>query len=106
MPYLISNARQTAVKSYRAENEVGVILFDGVYDVKFGGLNDEALEGHPLYGVGLSPYAAHEVINSDWIAESERRNSVHDYHRGGWQQRMKHYVLASTMTRWNVSPGI
>ncbi|GAA5122463.1 hypothetical protein [Haloechinothrix salitolerans] len=58
-----------------------------------GGLNDEAIEGHPLWRKGLAPYTAHEVINSAWIAESERRNSVHPYHRGGWHERMKHYLL-------------
>ncbi|MBF6059837.1 hypothetical protein IU500_01050 [Nocardia terpenica] len=71
----------------------GVIEFEGVYEIKFGGLNDEAIGGHPLDGNGLVAYAAHEVINSQWIAEAERRNSIHPRHVGGWHTRMKHYVL-------------
>jgi hypothetical protein len=48
---------------------VGVIVFDGVYEVQFGGVNDEAIEGHPLFGAGLDLYAAHAVLNSEWITE-------------------------------------
>lgn len=73
---------------------VGVIEFDGVYEIRFGGLNDEALSGHPLYGRGLEHYAAHTVVNSSWVTESERRNAVHPRHRGGWHQRLTHYILS------------
>jgi hypothetical protein len=113
LPLLISNARGTAVIFYLASvdpkwdgtyvtvvdsasdatEQLGVIEFEGMYDVRFGGLNDEAIAGHPLSGRGLAPYAAHEVINSTWIAEAEQRNSVHPHHVGGWHERMKHFVL-------------
>ncbi|GAB2673307.1 hypothetical protein [Kribbella swartbergensis] len=73
--------------------QLGIIEFDGLQEMRFGGLNDEAVEGHPLWGRGLEPYAAHQVINSSWIAEAERRNSVHPGHRGGWHEWLKHYVL-------------
>lgn len=76
-----------------ATEHLAVIRFQGQYEVRFGGLNDEALRGHPLWDKGLRPYAAHEVINSSWIAEAERRNSVHPYHHGGWHKELTHYIL-------------
>jgi len=106
MPFLISNGHQAAVIFYLLSSDqpeptgaedmddaVGAIVFDGVHDVQFGGLNDEAIEGHPLFGAGPVPYAAHEVLNSAWITEAERRNSVHRFHKSGWHERKKHYVL-------------
>ncbi|WP_157777665.1 hypothetical protein [Nocardia terpenica] len=96
MPFVVGDGGRAAVVFYLQTVDsgwVGVIEFDGVYEIRFGGLNDEAIEGHPLAGNGLVAYAAHEVINSQWIAEAERRNSVHPRHVGGWHTRMKHYVL-------------
>jgi hypothetical protein len=72
---------------------LGLIEFTHVHSVKFGGPNDEAIEGHPLSGRGLSAYRAHQVFRSRWITEEERINSVHNMHRGGWHERLNHYVL-------------
>ena len=46
-----------------------VAEFVGCTSFRFGFPNDEALGGHPLYGSGLSFYAAHEVIESRWLEE-------------------------------------
>ena len=75
------------------EEPLGVVEFHHVHSVKLGGPNDEAIEGHPLHGKGLRTYAAHQVVNSRWIAEAERVNSVHTQHRGGWHDRFNHYVF-------------
>jgi hypothetical protein len=72
---------------------LGVVEFHRVHSVRLGGPNDEAIDGHPLSGKGLRAYAAHRVVNSRWIAEAERINSVHPYHRGGWHERLNHYVF-------------
>jgi hypothetical protein len=72
---------------------LGLLEFTGCYLVKFGGLNDEAIAGHPLHGRGLVPYRAHTIRNSQWITEAEQQNSVHPFHTGGWHDRMNHYVL-------------
>jgi hypothetical protein len=61
--------------------------------VKLGGPNDEAIAGHPLHGKGLRTYAAHQVVNSRWITEEERVNSVHPHHRSAWHDRLNHYVF-------------
>jgi hypothetical protein len=72
---------------------LGIAEFIDVHAVKLGGPNDESRRGHPLYGKGLRPYAAHRVINSPWITAQEQINSVHPMHRGGWQQRLHHYLF-------------
>jgi hypothetical protein len=72
---------------------LGLVEFTGAYLTSFGGLNDEALHGHPLSGRGLVAYRAHVVHNSEWIAAAERANSVHPRHRGGWHDRYRHFVL-------------
>jgi hypothetical protein len=75
------------------EEQLGVVEFHHVHSVRLGGPNDEAIQGHPLHGKGLRTYAAHQVVNSRWIAEAERVNSVHPQHRGGWHERLNHYVF-------------
>jgi hypothetical protein len=46
----------------------GVLTFERVSEVLFGGPNDEALQKHRLYGNGIGAYAVHEVFNSRWAA--------------------------------------
>jgi hypothetical protein len=113
LPHIIAASGQALVLFYRAVPDprwdgtsvqvvepgspepaaLGLIEFTNVHSVKFGGPNDEAIEGHALYGRGLTPYSAHEVVRSQWITEEERINSVHPMHRGGWHDRLHHYVL-------------
>jgi hypothetical protein len=113
LPHVISDARNTIVIFYRREPNpgwngrtatlvdphdpapaaLGLVHFTGMYLTKFGGLNDEAIAGHPLHGHGLEEYEAHVVRNSEWIAEAERANSVHPNHRPGWSERYQHFVI-------------
>lgn len=67
--------------------------FLGCHAVRIGGPNDEALHGHPLYDKGLDGYGPHLVHNSDWIAEQEAINSVHEHHKGDWHERLNHYFF-------------
>lgn len=57
-------------------DSIALIRFELLASSKFGLPNDEALEGHPLYGHGLQWYRCGEVLNSSWLAEEQRRNSV------------------------------
>jgi len=50
--------------------------------VKFGGPNDEALGGHPLYERGLGRYGVYEVFNSSWPAYQVSGES--EYANGGY----------------------
>jgi hypothetical protein len=70
-----------------------VIEFTGCRDVRFGGPNDEALAGHPLYGRGLQGYQAHEVVNSRWIEHVITVNSVHPQHSTALFDGLRHFVL-------------
>ena len=74
--------------------EMALIEFQGCRSYMFGSPNDEAFDGHPLANRGLNPYGAFEVENSSWIRQLEKMNSVHPLHRGGWLQRLKHFVFA------------
>lgn len=60
---------------------------------KFGSPNDEAIEGHRLYGKGLECYDAFEVHNSLWVAELECANRVHPYHRPERFDRLRHFIV-------------
>lgn len=57
-------------------DQVAVVRFRSAASIKFGLPNDEALDGHPLRGRGLARYRCAEVLNSSWLAEEQRRNSV------------------------------
>lgn len=74
-------------------NQRVVVKFTDVDSVNFGGSNDEALDGHQLWGKGLVHYSFHEVIGSKWIATRERENSVHGYHRPARFARLRHFAF-------------
>lgn len=57
-----------------------VIEMWGCAEIHFGGPDDEAIRGHPLHGKGLAGYRAHEVVNSAWIEDAIKVNSVHPHH--------------------------
>jgi hypothetical protein len=87
-----NSARMVDVKSELAE-PIALVRFQRCYGHRFGGPNDEVLEGHPLHGRGLDPYRAHRVENSPWIAEERRTNSVHRGFRPETWEGLVHYVL-------------
>lgn len=60
-----------------------------------GGLNDEAISGHRLWGKGLEDcvYGAALVQNSSWIEEIRKGNSVHPYHKNAMHSDLKHFIL-------------
>ena len=70
-----------------------VIEMRGCSEIRFGGPSDEAMSGHPLYGKGLDGYQAHEVLNSRWIEEAIKVNSVHPLHSDAPFRRLHHYAL-------------
>jgi hypothetical protein len=70
-----------------------VIEMWGCAEIRFGGPNDEAIRGHPLHGKGLGGYRAHEVVNSGWIEEAIKVNSVHPHHSDAPFRQLHHYAL-------------
>jgi hypothetical protein len=75
------------------EWDIAVLQFGSVRSSMFGPPNDEALNGHPLWGRGLEPYAAHWVEHSSWVRTLERMNSVHPMHNAKNFKRLRHFVL-------------
>jgi hypothetical protein len=67
--------------------------FTNCYNYKFGGINDEVINGHPLHEHGLEAYEAHVIINSEWLKNQEKINSVHtNYSHNLWETR-KHFIF-------------
>ena len=74
--------------------ELALVQFQFRKSYMFGYPNDEAFSGHPLASRGLGPYGVFEIQYSSWIRQLEKMNEVHPLHRGGYLQRLKHYVFA------------
>lgn len=72
---------------------VAIITADPYVAFQFGPPNDEALSGHRLYGLGLQPYSAFEVVNSSWIASLEEANRVHPGHMPELFSGRRHFIL-------------
>jgi hypothetical protein len=80
--------------SSSSSESIAIVEFERVTAHRFGTPNDEVLHGHPLFGRGLRAYGAHKVVNSTWLAELQRINSVHaGYDPAHWSDRV-HYLLS------------
>lgn len=109
-PFLLSNEHRLSLIYYLQEDNpsfdgstvkvvtpesqglCGIVTFEYYYAYKFGPPNDEAIEGHPLYKMGLEPYSTYSVSNSSWIKELKNMNSVHLHHDDKQFQKYKHYI--------------
>jgi hypothetical protein len=74
--------------------ECALVKFRRTKAQMFGPPNDEAFDGHPLAGRGLSPYAIFEVKNSSWIRGLERMNRVHHCHKPEHFSGFRHFIFA------------
>lgn len=94
---LLESSAGTAILRFPAAASSGggqvEARFEGVWALTFGWPNDEALNGHPLWGRGLRHYTIQEVFNSSWIAELERRNAVHPQHLPGAFRDCRHIII-------------
>lgn len=87
-------ANRIQVLDSQSKEYVARIQFN-TYAIRFGGINDEVLHGHPLYEHGLESYEMHEIKNSSWIKEQKKINSVHPNFKNElpfWDLR-KHYIF-------------
>lgn len=60
---------------------------------QFGPPNDEAIEGHRLFKLGLTPYSSFEVLDSEWVGALEAANRVHPHHRAEHFADYRHIIL-------------
>lgn len=112
-PHVVSNGYRTFLIYYIGENHpvwksqsheitdlhtehhdlTALVEFKNCYNYKFGGINDEVINGHPLYEHGLEAYEAHKIENSTWLNEQEKINAVHsNYSHSLWESR-KHFIF-------------
>lgn len=92
-PVVLAN-EQSLVLSYRtATAPFAFVRFSMPYLHIFGPPNDEALDGHPLWGRGLVCYGAHSVQNSSLVRRLERMNSVHWLHQPKSFEVLNHYII-------------
>lgn len=76
-----------------ADQSIAILTADPYRVFQFGPPNDEAIRGHRLYGLGLQPYSAFEVLNSSWIASFEKANRVHSSHTPALFSDYRHLIL-------------
>ncbi|MCC6575653.1 MAG: hypothetical protein IT462_17875 [Planctomycetes bacterium] len=89
------NGESIRIISPNSKDEpVVVVRFDLCASTMFGAPNDEAFSGHPLASRGLHPYGAFEVLNSSWIRQLEKMNSVHPHHSPKQYAALRHVILA------------
>lgn len=72
---------------------LGLVEFEHCISTKLGTPNDEVFEGHPLNGKGLEAYGAQRVVNSRWLKELEKINSVHRMYRPEFWTDRNHYIF-------------
>jgi hypothetical protein len=70
-----------------------LVKVEGYLAFQFGPPNDEAIEGHRLFKLGLTAYSSFEVLDSEWIATLEAANRVHPYHRPEHFAGYRHIIL-------------
>ncbi|MBG6130326.1 hypothetical protein IWQ47_001591 [Aquimarina sp. EL_43] len=72
---------------------LALVEFEHCTSAKLGSPNDEVFEGHPLYGKGLEFYAPLQIINSNWIKEIKKINSIHTNHNADNWKSAKHFFF-------------
>lgn len=81
------------VRNASEDEYVAVVTFYHYTSLKFGMPNDEAINGHRYYKLGLQPYTNYEVQNSEWIKELETMNRVHPRHDPARYSAFKHFIF-------------
>lgn len=72
---------------------LAIVTFIRPNSHRFGIVNDEAADGHPLYEKGLRVYSAHIIENSTWIEELKAIHKVHPYYSDKHWTNYKHFLL-------------
>jgi len=83
------NSVQKDLPSERNKNDTGVavVSFKNVFIHKFGFPNDEALNAHPYYSLGLTSYSMFELHQSDWVDRIVKLVAVNGH------RSLKHYII-------------
>jgi hypothetical protein len=90
LSYLLNIAPQQDAGSVE---EFAFVRFRSPLMHLFGPPNDEALEGHPLWGRGLGYYGVFRVDQSSLIRRLALMNRVHPHHDWALFEKKKHYIF-------------
>jgi len=93
--YVLSNKHNTYIiyNNHESKEVINTIKFMHVYDMSYGGLNDEVYEAHDLYGSGLDIVGEYIVRNSPWISKLQDQNKIHsNYNQDDWTS-LNHYLI-------------
>ncbi len=66
---------------------------EGCFVHRFGAPNDEVLHGHRYASLVLEPYAAYEVLSSEWIADLKNMNRLHRNDIPDLFDQFRHYIF-------------
>jgi hypothetical protein len=92
LPIVIWNERDAFVRFF-TNNEKAIIVKFKSADCRFGSPGDETISGHPYYKIGMESYSFYELINSDWIDQIIKIDSIHPSHNPERWKDYKHYIL-------------
>jgi hypothetical protein len=104
-PIVVSNGRRILLMYPAQDKEsapkakkdriqyTAILTFKGCVSCKYGDPNDEAIEGHPLYGRGIDVGGAYIIMNSPWLEELKKINSVHPQNDNQSWSEKRHYLL-------------
>jgi hypothetical protein len=97
MPFVASD-EDDLVFGYREAQPVSregctIVKAQDFYIFKFGHPNDEVMNGHRYASLGLGPYSAYEVFDSEWVHELMVSNRVHEMHDDGLFKSLRHFIF-------------
>jgi hypothetical protein len=72
---------------------LALVEFEHCLSARLGAPNDEVFDGHPLNGKGLEAYSAQRVVNSRWLKEIEKINSIHRGYRPEHWSDLHHFIF-------------
>jgi len=90
LPKITNKIKQRAGES---DTGIAIMKFKKNYIYKYGVPNDEVLDGHPYYKLGLEHYSFFKVNDSDWIKEIKRIESHHPYSDENSFDDLNHYII-------------
>jgi hypothetical protein len=95
MPEINADELSLSVSFYLLDgnNERGQLNFNSVSQFTFGYPNEEAINGHRYFSLGLLPFMFVEVIGSEVIQGIIELNRVHPYHKDEMFSRHRHFVF-------------
>lgn len=88
---LTFNAMRIGEDGQRHRAGTALVEFPGCQVTQFGYPNDEALDGHPLWGSVLDAYAVFEVLNPSWARRLEEQNRKVFPGTGHWN--LRHFII-------------